>query len=163
MNVLTINLIASTVIFWIGLRIYLLPRLTEFSPNSLLVPILLLHATRHWGLMFLSPGAVYSGMPTSFAYPAAMGDLIAAILALACLVALTSRWGIAVLLLWIFSIEGSADLVVAISLATIHGADRFMGAAYWIPAFLVPALLVTHAVVFILLTRYGSRIVKANA
>jgi hypothetical protein len=44
----------------------------------------------------------------------------------------------------------------AISLATIYGAAPYMGAAYGIPAFWVPALLVTHYVVFVLLGRRWS-------
>src|SRR2546427_4565040 len=38
-------------------------------------PILLLHSFRHLGLMFLTRGATYPGMPAQFAYPAALGDL----------------------------------------------------------------------------------------
>lgn len=159
MNVLTVNLLLSTLIFWIAARIYLFPKLSELTPQAVLVPILLLHSTRHLGLMFLSTGAVHPGMPPSFAYPAAIGDLIAALLALTCLLALTRRWTTAVVLLWIFSIEGFVDLIAAIALATTHDAEPFMGAAYWIPAFWVPSLLVTHVIVFILLWRYGARIV----
>jgi hypothetical protein len=33
--------------------------------------------------MFLAPGATYTGIPPQFAYPAAFGDLLAALLALA--------------------------------------------------------------------------------
>jgi hypothetical protein len=110
--------------------------------------------------MFLSPGAVYPGMPPSFAYPAAIGDLIAAVLALASLLALIRRWAMAVMLLWIFSIEGFVDLINAIALSTIYGPDRFMGPAYWIPAFWVPTLLITHVIVFIVLWRYRFRIVQ---
>jgi hypothetical protein len=161
MTILSINLLFNTFIFWIAARIYLFPRLAEVSPQIVLVPILLLHATRHLGLMFLSSGAVYPGMPSSFAYPAAIGDLFAAVLAVACLLALTKRWAITVVLLWVFSIEGFVDLMTAIALATIYQADRFMGTAYWIPAFWVPTLLVTHVIVFILLWRYASRIVSS--
>ena len=82
MNILTVNLLFSTVVFWIAARIYLLPRLGEIKPQAVLVPILLLHSFRHLGLMFLAPGAIYAGIPPQFAYPAAFGDLLAAILAL---------------------------------------------------------------------------------
>jgi hypothetical protein len=41
-------------------------------------------------------------------------------------------------------LEGTVDLIVAITLTTIYGASAYMGPAYWIPAFWVPALLVTH-------------------
>jgi hypothetical protein len=160
MNILTVNLLANTLMFWIAARMYLFPRLSDLSPEVILRPILLLHATRHLGLMFLHPGTVYPGMPPSFAHPAAIGDLIAAVLALACLLALTRRWVMSVALLWIFSLEGFVDLMNAIALSTIYEADRFMDSAYWIPAFWVPMLLVTHAIVFVLLWREGSRIVQ---
>jgi len=54
---------------------------------------------------------------------------------------------------WIFNIEGTADLALAITLATVYRAAPFMGPAYWIPAFWVPALVVTHYVVFIVLVK----------
>jgi len=127
MNILTINLLANTVIFWIAARMYHFPRLSGLSPQVVLGPILLLHATRHLGLMFLHQGAVYPGMPLPFAYPAAVGDFNAAILALACLLALTRRWAMTAALLWIFSIEGFVDLMNAILLSTLYEADRFMG------------------------------------
>lgn len=73
MNILTINLLFSTFVFWLAAKIYLLPRLQELKPRSVLLPILLLHAFRHLGLMFLAPGATYAGIPRQFAYPAASG------------------------------------------------------------------------------------------
>jgi len=83
MNILTINLLFSTIVFWVAARIYVLPKLSELTPQTVLLPILLLHSFRHLGLMFLSPGATYAGIPAQFAYPAAFGDLLAALLALA--------------------------------------------------------------------------------
>jgi len=161
MNILTVNLVFSTLIFWIMAQIYLLPRLGELSPRAVLIPILLLHATRHLGLMFLSQGAVFPGIAPGFAYPAAIGDFVAALLALLCLLALVRGWAIAGLLLWVFSIEGFLDLMLAIVLATIHDAHAYMGPAYWIPAFWVPALLVTHVIVVMILLRHGSKLGQA--
>jgi hypothetical protein len=57
MNVLTVNLIFSTQMFWIAAKLYVLPRLQELQPRIALLPILLLHSTRHLGLMFLAPGS----------------------------------------------------------------------------------------------------------
>lgn len=154
MNILTVNLLSSTLVFWIAARLYLLPRLPNLEPRTVLLPILLLHSFRHLGLMFLAPGAAYPGIPMSFAYPAAFGDLLAALLALAAIPAVAMQLKSARVLVWLFTVEGTLDLVVAITLATIHGADSFMGPAYWIPAFWVPALLVTHYVTFVVLLRY---------
>jgi len=154
-RILTANLVFSTLIFYVAARIYLLPKLKELSPQSILLPILLLHSTRHLGLMFLTPGAVYPGMPAQFAYPAAIGDFIAAILAFTAIVPVMRNSPTALPLLWLFNVVGTLDLVSAITLATLYKAPVYMGAAYWIPAFWVPALLVTHYIVFIMLVQKG--------
>jgi len=154
MNILTVNLVFSTLVFWIAAKLYLLPRLQDLEPRTVLLPILLLHSFRHLGLMFLAPGATYVGIPMSFAYPAAFGDLLAALLALAAIPAVAMNWKGARILVWIFAVEGTLDLFAAIVLATIYGAHVFMGPAYWIPAFWVPALLVTHYITFVVLLKY---------
>src|SRR5262249_19059721 len=78
-NILTVNLLFTTVVFGIAARIYVVPRMAHVSSRAILTPILLLHAFRNLGLMFLSPGATYPGMPPGFATPSAYGDLLAAV------------------------------------------------------------------------------------
>lgn len=154
MNILTVNLLFSTLVFWVAIRIYVWPKLSALKPQALLVPILLLHSLRHLGLMFLTPGATYAGIPPQFAYPAALGDLLAAVLALIAILALVRNAASARLLVWVFNVEGTLDLFSAITLATIYRAQPYMGPAYWIPAFWVPALLVTHYITFVFLWKY---------
>ena len=115
---------------------------------------LLLHGLRHLGLMFLAPGAIYIGLPRQFAYPAALGDLLAAVLAVIAIPAVAANRSSAKPLVWIFNIEGTVDLALAIALATIYAAGPHMGPAYWIPAFWVPALLVTHYLTFVILLKH---------
>ncbi|MGH9867662.1 MAG: hypothetical protein ACREAA_05800 [Candidatus Polarisedimenticolia bacterium] len=152
--ILTFNLFATTVVFYVAARLYLLPRLGQLSPRNVLLPILLLHSLRHLGLMFLAPGAVYPGMPLAFARPAAFGDLVTALLAFTAIPFVARGWKGNRLLVWVFNIFGTLDLVSAITLATIHNAPIHMGAAYWIPAFWVPSLLVTHYVTFLILAKH---------
>lgn len=147
MNILTVNLVLSTFVFWVAARTYIVPNLAKWGAQAVLVPILLLHSFRHLGLMFLAPGAVYEGIPPQFAYPAALGDLLAAVLAMAALLTRSRA------LIWMFNVEGTLDLAAAIVLATVYGAPDFMGPAYWIPAFWVPALLVTHYLTFVILLK----------
>src|SRR5512138_1203873 len=118
MNILTINLVLSTFVFWVAARIYLLPKLHDIRPQVVLLPILLLHSFRHLGLMFLAPGATYAGIPAQFAVPAALGDLIAAVLAVVATLALARNARGATALAWLFNVEGTLDLLVAITLAT---------------------------------------------
>ena len=154
MNILTVNLLFSTLVFWVAAKIYILPKLSELRSRSVLLPILLLHSFRHLGLMFLAQGATYPGIPSQFAYPAAVGDVVAAVLALAAIPAVARDMRGARNLVWIFNVEGTLDLIAAIALATVYGASPYMGPAYWIPAFWVPALLVTHYVTFVGLRKY---------
>jgi hypothetical protein len=153
-NILTVNLAFSTVVFWIAARLYVVPRLRDLTPKTVLLPILLLHSLRHLGLMFLAPGAVYAGMPAQFAVPAAYGDLIAALLALAAIPLVARELPGARLVVWTFNIVGTIDLLTAITLATAYGAAPFMGPAYWIPAFWVPMLVVTHYLTFVILLKH---------
>jgi hypothetical protein len=153
MNILTVNLVFSTLVFWIAAKLYLIPKLDQLEPRTVLLPILLLHALRHLGLMFLAPGAVYAGLAPQFAIPAALGDMMAALFALVAIPAVAARARGAKVLVWLFNVWGTLDLIAAIALATIYDAHALMGPAYWIPAFWVPALLVTHYITFIVLLR----------
>jgi hypothetical protein len=155
-RILTLNLIATTVVFYIAARIYLLPNLGRLLPSAILVPILLLHSLRHLGLMFLTRGATYPGLPGQFAYPAAFGDLLAAALAFTAVFLFVRDSLLARPLVWVFNVFGVLDLVVATTLATIFGAAPYMGPAYWIPALWVPALLVTHYITFVILAKHWS-------
>ena len=152
--VLTLNAIATTVVFYVAARIYLFPHLPRLQPRSVLIPILLLHSLRHLGMMFLTRGATYPGLPPQFAYPAALGDLLAAVLAFISIFLVLRNSVYARPMVWVFNVWGTLDLLDAIILATIYGAPVFMGPAYWIPAFWVPALLVTHYITFVVLTKH---------
>jgi hypothetical protein len=116
-RVLTLNLIANTAIFFVAARLYLLPLVPRVRPQQILVPILLLHSTRHLGLMFLTRGATFPGMPPQFAYPAAFGDLITAILAFAAIPFVLRGSVLAKPAVWVFNIVGTLDLLDAITLA----------------------------------------------
>ena len=147
-RILALNLIASTISFYLAARFYLMPRLRTIPPDQLFQPILLFHSFRHLGLMFITLGAVYPGVPEAFAVPAAIGDLIAAVLALVALYAIRKNLSAKTASVWLFNIWGTLDLLYAIGTATFYNAANYMGPSYWIPAFWVPALLVTHYIVF---------------
>ena len=120
--ILTINLIFSTFVFWVAAKLYVLPKLQHYEARTILLPILLLHSLRHLGLMFLTSGATYEGIPAQFTYPAAYGDLVTAVLAMIAIPAVAMRVRIAKLLVWLFNVVGSLDLIDAITLATVYDA-----------------------------------------
>lgn len=132
---------------------YIWPELSARSRADALRPLLLLHSFRFVGLAFLVPGVVSPNLPASFAGPAAYGDLLAAVLALLALAALRSQLGI--VLVWVFNLWGSADLLYAFYEGNRIGLDPGqLGGAYFIVTLLVPLLFITHGLVFrLLLTR----------
>lgn len=135
---------------WIG-RWYVWPLLRSAPREAALTPLLLLHSFRYIGLAFLIPGVTARPLAPAFATPAAWGDLLAALLALLAILALRLRWAGAIALVWIFNLEGTLDLLNAVFQGVRHTADGDMGSTYFIPAILVPALLVTHFMIFLLL------------
>ena len=135
-----------SLVVWGALFGFLLrPWLTRLPKHEALVWLSLPHAFRHIGMVFLVPGVVDQPLPEDFANPAAYGDLAAGLLALSAIVALRSKWSVAIPLVWIFSVVGTVDLLYA--LRHVDVAPRF-GAAWFIPTMLVPLLLVTHFLIF---------------
>ncbi len=152
-----LNFSLSLVAFSLIARWYVLPRLGAAPLRAALEPFLLLHSFRHIGLMFLASGAVKTTLPTAFAQPAAWGDLAASILAFVSLWALRRGWAGALGLVWVFNVVGTLDLFNAVGRGVMHDAAAGMGATFWIPSVVVPALLVTHVLVFVLLVRERRR------
>jgi len=134
---------------------YIWPALRLRPRAEALEPLLILHSFRFEGLTFLVPGVVSSDLPPAFAHSAGYGDMIAAALALLSLLSLRHKVGIVVV--WIFNIWGTADLLNAFYQANHAGLlAGQLGAAYFIPTFLVPLLLLTHGLIFrILLQHHG--------
>lgn len=136
-------------------RRYVWPRLRPLARADALRPLLVLHSFRFVGLAFLIPGVVSPSLPSVFAHSAAYGDLVAAMLALLALATLRSRAGI--VLVWIFNLWGSADILNAFyqanSAALVPGQ---LGVTYYLPALVVPLLLITHGLVFRILLLHQS-------
>lgn len=146
-----LQFLLSLVVYALIARWYVAPRLAALPLAAALTPLLFLHAFRHVGLVFLVPTVVGPALQPEFAVPAAYGDLLTALLALLALVALRSRWSIALALVWLFNLVGTLDLLNA-----FFQGNRLqvqLGSAYYIPTFAVPALFVTHAMIFAMLVR----------
>ena len=146
--------IAFSLIAWgvVAAR-YIWPELRIRQWAEALRPLLVLHSFRFIGLAFLVPGVVSLGLPSAFAHSAAYGDIIAAILALLALILLANTSG--VVIAWIFNVWGTADLFNAFYQANHAGLMAGqLGAAYFIPTFIVPLLLITHGLGFRILLRH---------
>ena len=146
-----LQVVLSLVVYSLIARWYVVPRLAALPRRDALTPLLLLHAFRYLGMVFLVPTVVGPALPAAFAVPAAYGDLLAALLALLAIAALRQTWPVAIPLVWLFNVEGTLDLVNAFYQGLRNNVQ--LGAAYYIPTFAVPALLVTHAMIFAMLIR----------
>ena len=132
---------------------YIWPGLRLRQRAEALRPLLILHSFRFIGLAFLVPGVVSPDLPSAFAHSAAYGDIIAAILALLALISLPSASG--VVIAWIFSLWGTADLFNAFYQANHAGLlAGQLGAAFFLPTLVVPLLLITHGLAFRILLQH---------
>ena len=147
-----LQLVLSLIVYALIAKWYVTPWLAEKPIHQALIPLIFPHAFRYMGMVFLVPGVVARPLPGTFATPAAYGDLVAAVLALLALIALRAGWARALALVWLFNIVGTVDLLNALRHAD---AVPDFGAAWYIPTFLVPLLLVTHFMIFARLLRRG--------
>ena len=134
---------------------YIWPKLRVLPRADALRPLLILHSFRFIGLAFLIPGVASADLPSAFAHAAAYGDIVAATLALLSLASLPSVAG--VVIAWIFSLWGSADLLNAFYQAQGAGlVPGQLGATYFIPTLIVPLMLITHGLAFRVLLQHRS-------
>lgn len=136
---------------------YVIPALDRRTRADALVLLLVPHWFRYIGLAFVLPG-VAGDLPSDFAVPAAVGDLVAVVLAFLAAVAVRRGWAFAIPAVWTFNVFGTLDLVYAIVQGLLNVPDPgSFGAAYFIPTVVVPGLLVSHGLIFrVLLKRAGA-------
>jgi hypothetical protein len=152
-----LSILLSFVAFGLVTRLFIWPRLRVMARDDALLPLVVPHTFRFIGFSFLVPGVVSPALPPAFAAPAAYGDLVATILAIAASLALFRRARLAIVLVWVFNVWGASDFLFAYyqGLFTVQLDPRLLGAAYFIPTLFVPAALITHGLIFRLLVRPG--------
>jgi hypothetical protein len=135
--------------------LYVQPWLRTVAADRALATLVVPHTfLRFIGLSFLVPGVVSAALPAAFSKPAAYGDFIAGGLAIVAVMGLAKHTFWALAAVWVFNIWGAADLLFALYQGLHVQIDPGMlGAAFFIPTAIVPPLLVTHALIFGVLTR----------
>ncbi len=132
---------------------FIWPWLRAKPLHTALSILLLPQLFRHVGVTLLVPEVVDPTLPEAFARQTAIGDTIAVALAWLALVALRARWRSAIAAVWLFNVVGLADMLFNLFNAARLGAAEHLGAAWYGPAFVVPAMLVVHALIFVSLLR----------
>ena len=145
----------SFVAFGLVTILYLWPWLRMLEREEAIVLLVLPHTFRFIGLSFLVPGVVSPSLPSAFALPAAYGDLVAAVLAFAAIVAVSRRAAWATLVVWLFNVWGMADFLFAFyqGIFGFQFNAAMLGAAFFIPTAVVPPLMIIHVLIFWLLVR----------
>lgn len=145
LEIFGLQFILSLLIITLVAKWYAVSWLSDKPLYTALGILILPHTFRHIGLTFLTPAVVSNDIPEFFANSAGYGDFAAGLLAIIAVIALRKNWGTALGLVWIFNIVGSIDLLNALRQSD---AVPHFGAAWFIPTFLVPLLIVTHVMVF---------------
>ncbi len=142
------GLMYSLIVKW-----YYWPWMKAVSKKDGLTPLVLLHCIRYTGLPFLIVGFRPAEMDSSIAKQLAYGDGIAATLAFIALASLRMNWPSTTVLLWIFNLWGFLDILNAFLKNIFLTPIGRLGAGYYVPAVIVPALLVSHIIIFWLLVK----------
>ncbi len=149
-----LDIVGVFLAFGVVAGLYIWPRLKALPRPEALRILALPHMFRFEGLSLLFPGVVSPLLPAAAAIPAAWGDFGAAILALVAVTALTRRWPFAIPLVWLLNVWGTLDLLNAYYRGLSLNIDAgLFGAAFYLPALVVPPLLVLHGMSFMLLVR----------
>ena len=154
-NIFRIQLFLGLLTWALIAMVYGLPWLKALGRAEAQRAIAALNAFRFIGLVFVVPGVVGPDLPSGFAMPAAYGDLATSLLAICAFALFRFRplfWALVVA----FNVVGAVDLIDAIVRTIRFGvpaAAGQLGAAYIIPIFYVPLLMIAHVLAFYLLVK----------
>jgi len=160
-----IQLVLGYVAWLLFFGTYAWPKLKAMDRVDAHRAIATLHSFRFFGLVFILPGVVGSGLPASFATFAGYADLATGVLAILALLTVRTPQ-----LFWLFvvsfNVVGITDFFVDYYHAMRAGLPEIagqLGAAYVIPIIYVPLLMITHVAAFYLLLRpQGARLVEGK-
>jgi len=132
----------------------------QTTPRATALAILVFPQTfRFVGLTLLVPGVVGPGLPEAFARSTAIGDTVTTALAWLSLIALRAGWRLAIPAVWVFNLVGLADLLMNLGRGVRLQVAYQLGAMWFVPAFIVPGMLVIHVLIFVCLVRGQPRAV----
>jgi hypothetical protein len=150
-----INVLVSLVSSIVAATLFAWPWLRAANSVEALLWLVAPHMfLRFIGLSFLIPGVVSGSLPRAWAAPAAYGDFVAGILAIIATVALAHMAAWAIAAVWIFNVWGTADFLFAFYRGGRVNLDPgSLGAGFYIITAIVPPVLLSHVLIFMLLVR----------
>jgi hypothetical protein len=144
----------SFVVFGLLAWWYVWPWLKSVDRTTAFTALTFVHALRPIGATVVVTSVAGTALPRDFAEAVAYGDLATSVLAVATLIALRSRLGFAIALVWLTNVVGLADLLNALVGGVRYDVARLgMGSFWYVVTILVPVLWIAHALAFGLLLR----------
>ena len=159
---------SSDAIFWLQLVVglgvftlmaawYVWPRLVKLPLASALAPLLWVQVFRYVGMTLLVKGMIDPNLSQSLLKDGAYGDLLAAALAFASIVALRFTWRYAVPLVWVANLWGFLDLLnVVRGVITKDVPSYHLESIWYIYTFYAPLVVVSAVMIFIVLLKAKS-------
>jgi hypothetical protein len=152
-----IQIVASLGVFSLMTVWYAWPRLAELPRDAALTPLLFVNVFRYVGMIILVGGIVGAEVPHGFLSRAAYGDLLAAALALASIIALRGRWRFAIPLVWVANVWGFADLLNGLRSVIESNIPQYHLETLWyIYVFYAPLVIISEILIFVLLVKSPS-------
>jgi hypothetical protein len=144
----------SFVVFGLLAWWYVWPWLRSVDRTTALTALTFVHALRPIGATVLVVSVAGTALPQDFRDAVGYGDLATSVLSVITLLALRSRLGLAVAVVWLTNVVGFADLVNALVGGIRYDVARLgMGSFWYVVTILVPILWITHLLAFALLLR----------
>ncbi len=156
--VILIQMTTAVVVYSMIAKFFVWPRLKQVALEDALVPLFFVLSFRYIGLIFFLPEMLGSGsdpLPSIWATPVALGDMLTGVLSLVTILVLRSRNSIGIPLAWTVVTIGTIDFLYAY-LFGISINIQIAGPGYFIPILFNPAMFVATFMIFkLLLSKRG--------
>ena len=144
----------SFVVFGLLAWWFVWPWLRSVDRTTAFTALTFVHALRPIGATVLVASVAGTALPRDFAEAVAYGDLATSVLAVVTLLALRSRVGVAIAVVWLTNVVGFVDLANALVGGVRYDIARLgMGSFWYVVTILVPILWIAHVLAFALLLR----------
>jgi hypothetical protein len=144
----------SLLVYFLLAEWFLIPKLAELSQSQALLLLLIPQAFRHFGLFGLTQAAFAPFLPYAWATPVAIGDMITQISAVIAMLALRKGGSAGITWTWITTIAGTVDFLYSTYLTeSLHLPVHLLSAAWFLPTFFFPLLVLGHWYAYRLLIR----------
>lgn len=146
----------SLLVFSLLAKWFTVPMLAVMPRSQALLLLMIPQAFRHFGLYSLSQAAFDPSIPAAWAQPVAIGDMATQVSAVIAMMALRKVGSAGIAWTWICTTVGTLDFIYSTVLTqTLHVPLHRLGAAWFLPMFFFPLLVLSHWYSFRLLIRGG--------